>query len=580
MSAFSCPDTCIQRQLRHIERPGPGMRMTFFKGVAFHSMPMTLGLVLFAASLTPSLTPRDWIIQGILGGILTAIGYLVGRALQLLWTVLGFAPPQGRFVRLSSATLAIASALLWIYAVSQSAEWQNSIRSRLTLPPVDSTQWLPMVLLALAIFLLCFVAGLLVKGLFRLVRARLDRIMPRQTANLLGAILAALLLVLLTRDGLIPAMLRSMDASYAEAQWLFDKAPPAPNDPRAPGGAASMVNWQAMGQPGRNFVSQGPDAEKISALTGRAAMDPIRVYVGRAEDEDPQSRANIALEELRRLGAFEREVLVVASPTGTGWLDPGAHDTLEYLQDGNVATVAVQYSYMQSPMALIFETDTGLDQASATLSTIYRYWRELPKDARPRFYIHGLSLGAWSSMYALDVFEIFGDPIQGAFWAGPPFVSTRWQRITSRRNGGSPYVSPVIADGSLVRFMTQYGGLDRATSEWSPIRIIYLQHASDAIVFYEPESLWRAPQWMREPLAPDVSPEVRFLPIVTQFQLAVDMLLAAGMPQGFGHAYSAAEYVDAWRELITPVRWTEEDTMALKDRCRASEERGGVGCES
>lgn len=63
----------------------------------------------------------------------------------------------------------------------------------------------------------------------------------------------------------------------------------------------------------------------------------------------------LALEEMIRTGAFRRKILVVASPTGTGWMDPASYDALEYMHDGDVATVAAQYSYLQSPLALIFE---------------------------------------------------------------------------------------------------------------------------------------------------------------------------------------------------------------------------------
>src|SRR5690606_10813394 len=123
-----------------------------------------------------------------------------------------------------------------------------------------------------------------------------------------------------------------------------------------------------------------------------------------------------------------------------GWLDPGAVDTVEYMHGGDIATIAVQYSYLQSPLALIVETRAGLDQARALISAVHAYWRTLPKYSRPRLYIHGLSLGAWSSMYGTDMFALLDDPIDGAFWAGPPFPSAKWNDIVAERDPDSPYV--------------------------------------------------------------------------------------------------------------------------------------------
>ncbi|MHA6267121.1 alpha/beta-hydrolase family protein [uncultured Aliiroseovarius sp.] len=37
--------------------------------------------------------------------------------------------------------------------------------------------------------------------------------------------------------------------------------------------------------------------------------------------------------------------------------------------------------------------------------------------------------------------------------------------------------------------------------------------------------MFRAPEWMRELAAVDVSPGMKFMPVVTQFQLAVEMAL-------------------------------------------------------
>lgn len=535
---------------------------------------LLLGLFFFAASLTPSLVPRGWMVQGVLAGLVMAIGYMLARFIHTCWKAAALPEFGGRAAGIAHAIAAVPVLGIWLYTLLRATSWQNAIRERVAMEPVDSARTFSMLAVALAVFLVCFLIGSGIRLLFDVLRERLDIVLPRRTANVLGLLLAGLLLLIATRDGIMPRVIAAVDSSYEAGQDLFETAPPPPEDGRIPGSAGSLVDWQAMGQPGRDFVVSGPDAADIAAYSGRPALDPIRVYVGRAEAETPDVRADIALAELLRLGAFERDVLVVASPTGTGWLDPGSHDVVEYMHDGDVATVAVQYSYLQSPLALIFETDTGLEQANATVSRIYDHWKSLPDDSRPDFYLHGISLGAWSSMNAFDVFHMIGDPIQGALWTGPPFPSELWRRFVDRRDPGSPYVLPEVDDGALVRFMSQFGGLDRATADWGPLRIIYMQHASDPIVFFEPASGWRKPTWMDEPPAPDVSPRISFMPVVTQVQLAFDMLLANGLPEGYGHRYGAAEYVEAWAALTSPAGWSEAATARLQAFCTRDDATG------
>ena len=104
---------------------------------------------------------------------------------------------------------------------------------------------------------------------------------------------------------------------------------------------------------------------------------------------DPDGRARLALEELLRTGAFERSVLLVVTPTGTGWVDPGAILPMEYLTRGDIATVAAQHSYLSSPFALFLE--------------VYGHWSSLPSDERPELHLHGVSLGALNSSLSFDL---------------------------------------------------------------------------------------------------------------------------------------------------------------------------------
>ena len=90
-------------------------------------------------------------------------------------------------------------------------------------------------------------------------------------------------------------------------------------------------------------------------------MRPLRVYVGLNSAETVEDRAALALDEMIRVGAFDRSVLVVTVPTGTGWMDPAAMDTLEYLHGGDTAIVGVQYSYLTSWISLLVEPGFGTE---------------------------------------------------------------------------------------------------------------------------------------------------------------------------------------------------------------------------
>mgnify|MGYP001792837715 CR=1 FL=1 len=545
---------------------------TFFARVSLPSL--MLGLVFFALSLTPSLIPRGPVVQGLLGGVVISIGYLLGRIIALFWQALDLPQIRGRPARILAAILGLVTLALAVWTVTSSLDWQNALRAKMGMDPAEAQHLWQITAIASLTFFLALVLGALISALFHWIRDWFYRFMPPRRANVLGVVCVVLILIVITRDGLLDRTVPALDESYETAQKLFDVAPPRPERANQAGSTASLIDWAAMGQPGRDFVLDGPDAAAISAFTGKPALDPIRVYVGRANADTPQERAELALAELLRLGAFDRDVLIVTSPTGTGWMDPGSHDPVEYMHNGSIATVSAQYSYLQSPLALILETRTGLEQAAALLDEVHGYWKTLPSEDRPRLYVHGLSLGAWSSMYATGLFRLLEDPIDGAFWAGPPFPSNLWQAIQRERDPDTPWVLPTVGTGSLVRYASHFADASQTQAPWGPMRIVFLQYSSDPIVFYDPFSLWRAPPWMLDPPAPDVSEHLVFIPFVTQFQLALDMALSFGAPPGHGHAYYAHDYIAPWVEVTAPGDWTEEDTERLKAHCNVGFQKG------
>jgi uncharacterized membrane protein len=76
------------------------------------------------------------------------------------------------------------------------------------------------------------------------------------------------------------------------------------------------------------LIYSGPTREDISAFSGRSALEPIRVYLELRSANTPEARAKLALEELKRVGRFERSVLIVEHRP-TGWVDPAAMDSVE-----------------------------------------------------------------------------------------------------------------------------------------------------------------------------------------------------------------------------------------------------------
>src|ERR1700759_1196657 len=126
---------------------------------------IVLGTLLFAASLTPTLVPRSYLTQGVLAGICFAIGYAAGIFWRWLWHYLELPEPSARLRSTPNAFVAIPSFAVVITFLWRAAEWQNSIRTAMGLPPVETAH--PLKVCAIA--LITFVVLLVLARLFGLV---------------------------------------------------------------------------------------------------------------------------------------------------------------------------------------------------------------------------------------------------------------------------------------------------------------------------------------------------------------------------------------------------------------------------
>lgn len=527
---------------------------------------LLVGSLFFAASFTPSLVPREYLVQGALAGVAFGVGYGVGVFAVWLWTYLELPLPRNRvanWIKRLAVLYCIVVALVFLW---RAPEWQNSIRTLMGMQPVDSVYPFSVGFIALAAFAVLLLLARLFRLTMRAISGFLRRYIPRRVANTIGAALAVVLFASLANGVLLRYALHVVDGSYKALDELIVADLVQPDDPQKTGSAASLMRWDGLGRMGRDFIASGPSASEIGEFLGKPPLEPIRVYVGLNSADSAQARARLALDELKRVGGFERSALVIITPTGTGWVDPAAMDTLEYLRGGDVASVAIQYSYLASWLSLLVEPGYGGEASRALFNEVYGYWTRLPKDHRPKLYLYGLSLGAMNSERSNELFEVLADPYQGALWSGPPFSSSIWRSITDRRNEGSPVWLPRFRDGSYVRFTSQQNALAIPGAHWGPMRIVYLQYASDAVTFFDTHSLYRAPEWMAKPRGPDVSPQLRWYPVVSFLQQLVDIATATMVPIGHGHVYAPQHYIDAWIEVTDVKGWSDTDIARLKAR--------------
>ena len=338
----------------------------------------------------------------------------------------------------------------------------------------------------------------------------------------------------------------------------------APRSAVVSGGPGSVLSWASLGSQGRRFVAQGPTEADLRRVSGEPVVAPIRVYAGLGVAANASERAALAVRDLERAGAFSRAVLCVVTTTGTGWIDPHAVDALEYMYNGNTAEVGMQYSYLPSGPSFIVDKQRAREAGRELFNQVHARWARQPVGQRPKLLVFGESLGAYGGEAAFDSAEDIRARADGVLWVGPPNANTLSREFTDNREPGTPEVLPVYQDGHTVRFAAGPSGLAVPRSEWTPPRVVYLQHPSDPIVWWSTDLIVHRPDWLREPAGSDRLRQMRWLPFVTFWQTTIDMAVATNVPPGHGHRYGG-EVVDAWVAIAPPPGWTSARTAALKE---------------
>jgi uncharacterized membrane protein len=174
---------------RSIEPAPMPIRAGLFRLVAFLASLSSAGLIL----LTPSLAPRDYLVQGVLAGACFAAGYGIGVLWRAVWAYMELPKLAPRLQYVLNLLLIGASAIIAIAFLWRASEWQNSIRVLMKMEPVDSAHPLKVCLLAIATFITLLLLAKLFQRIARALSDWIHRYLSRRVANVLGTTLAILL---------------------------------------------------------------------------------------------------------------------------------------------------------------------------------------------------------------------------------------------------------------------------------------------------------------------------------------------------------------------------------------------------
>ena len=351
---------------------------------------------------------------------------------------------------------------------------------------------------------------------------------PHQTARYSGNVIAAALWAVSVKATYSAAV-----AGLARYDRVLDPGfdlPPATS--HRTGGPGSLVPWARLGRQGRRFITNTPTPSNINGIMGTDdAVEPVRVFVGYDAARTVEGRVALALAELKRTGAYDRKLLIVSAPAGTGYVNTLPMEVADYTMHGDVASVAVQYARLPSLLALQ-QTPAGAEAHRLLLEGIATALSEMPADERPTIVVYGESLGAWAGQDAfigrgLEQFDALG--VEKALWVGTPYYSK--------------FHNEALADEALTgRLVEEVNAAEDLVAPPSQRRVTFLTHYNDPINLINATLFLREPPWLTEsPRKPGLPEDQEWAPMLTALQTMVDAVNATnpipGVFRATGHDY-------------------------------------------
>ena len=225
-------------------------------------------------------------------------------------------------------------------------------------------------------------------------------------------------------------------------------------------------------------------AERFAGIESPAPG--VRAYASLGDGATPSARAAVAVDRLIAAGGLARRAVVIAVPTGSGWVDPHFVRGVEESLHGDSAIVAVQYTEMPSWQSFVLHRDAAAASTAALIDELHRRAPSSPVR------VYGQSLGTVGVLAAQQRAAELHVPIAATLQVGTP--------------AGVALVGPAQLNAS------DPGGI------WSARLLV-------------------APPARAASGSGRATPRPPWLPVLSFVQATVDLLGATAPPPGLGHRY-------------------------------------------